>query len=104
MDNSDHSNNNTGDSPVADHSSGGGGGGGGTSSTGGGGNNTLATSGSAAATSAAAFEPDSGTKMSLLLRPPGIPLNMESTCMALNERIVAAESCCFISMVSACCC
>ena len=41
-----------------------------------------------------------GTKMSLLLRPPAIPLNIESTCMALNERIVAAESCCFISMVS----
>ena len=41
-----------------------------------------------------------GTKMSELLRPPGIPLNIESTCMALNERIVAAESCCFIAMVS----
>lgn len=41
-----------------------------------------------------------GTKMSELLRPPGIPLNIESTCMALNERIVAAESCCFTAMVS----
>lgn len=41
-----------------------------------------------------------GTKMSALLRPPGIPLNIESTCMALNERIVAAESCCFIAVVS----
>jgi hypothetical protein len=51
------------------------------------------------ATAAAAWEPE-GTKMSLLLCPPGIPLNMESTCMALNERIVAAESCCFIAMVS----
>jgi hypothetical protein len=58
---------------------------------------TPTTSGATAA--AAAWEPE-GTKMSLLLCPPGIPLNMESTCMALNERIVAAESCCFIAMVS----
>lgn len=48
--------------------------------------------------SAAALQQD-GTRMSLLLRPPAIPLNIESTCMALNERIVAAESCCFIAMV-----
>jgi hypothetical protein len=50
-------------------------------------------------TPAVGFTALEGTKMSLLLQPPAIPLNMEATCMALNERIVAAESCCFISMV-----
>jgi hypothetical protein len=40
-----------------------------------------------------------GTKMVLLLRPPAVPLHLESSCMALNERIVAAESCYFIAKV-----
>jgi hypothetical protein len=67
-------------------------------------NNPFAAGASAAtpvpATPAVGFTAVEGTKMSLLLQPPAIPLNMEATCMALNERIVAAESCCFISMVS----
>jgi hypothetical protein len=54
----------------------------------------------AALTPSVHVPPVEGTRMSLLLRPPAIPLNIESTCMALNERIVAAESCCFIAMVS----
>ena len=44
--------------------------------------------------------PRTGTKMVLLLRPPAVPLHLESSCMALNERIVAAESCYFIAKVS----